>query len=244
MYIQNLLITISLLSPLFLHGARKSNLSKQIITESVAEKTTETIVVEPARFKIKEFTIAGKIPNFSKKQLEEHLTLYKGYVNKFNEIELKLTNGLEKGDTPNKTYSRFRALKLSETYAENGSILHELYFENLSSSQQTVGKKMEKLIKRNWGTLEGFKKDLFNCALASRGWVMTAYSFYDKRVRNYVLEEHNQTVPVMTMPLLVLDVYEHAYMIDFGINRSAYLDIFWNQINWDVVEQRIAKWVP
>ena len=102
---------------------------------------------------------------------------------------------------------------------------------------------MEKIIKKNWGSVDAFKKDLFNCAQASRGWVMTAYSYYDKRVRNYVLEEHNQTVPVMTMPLLVLDVYEHAYMIDFGINRTAYLDVFWNQINWDSVEQRIAKWV-
>ena len=200
-------------------------------------------MVEPARFKIKEFDIAGKIPGLSKKQLDEHLTLYKGYVNKFNDIEVKLANGLEKGDTPNKTYSRFRALKLAETYAENGSILHELYFENLSIIKQSVGKKMEKIIKKNWGSVDAFKKDLFNCAQASRGWVMTAYSFYDKRVRNYVLEEHNQTVPVMTMPLLVLDVYEHAYMIDFGINRTAYLDVFWNQINWDIVEQRIAKWV-
>ena len=69
------------------------------------------------------------------------------------------------------------------------------------------------------------------------------YGIDDGHVHNYVFESHNQNVPVLSIPLLVLDVYEHAYMIDFGIKRAAYLDVFWENVNWDVVEQRIKKWV-
>lgn len=191
-------------------------------------------------YEVKTFNF-GAISGLSAKQLKEHNELYEGYVKKRNEIAQKLQTTPNEGQ--NRTYSAYRALKIAETYALNGSILHELYFENMSNKPSHIGTQMKALIENSFGSVEAFKEDLMAAALCSRGWVLTAYSLDDHLVHNYVLEEHNQTVPVLAMPLIVLDVYEHAYMIDFGIKRQPYLDVFWSQIDWNVAESRINKWV-
>jgi Fe-Mn family superoxide dismutase len=143
----------------------------------------------------------------------------------------------------NRTYTPFRELKVEETYAVNGQLLHELYFENMGSANRKIGPQMRELIEQNFGSIENYKQDLIATAGCARGWAITAYGLDDGRLHNYLLEEHNENVPVLAIPLLVLDVYEHAYMIDFGIKRDPYLELFWNHINWQVVEARIDKWV-
>ena len=65
----------------------------------------------------------------------------------------------------------------------------------------------------------------------------------DGTIHNFVLKEHNQSVPVLMIPLLVIDMYEHAYMIDFGTAKNPYFDVFWRNINWSVIEDWITKWV-
>ena len=84
---------------------------------------------------------------------------------------------------------------------------------------------------------------IFDTASCSRGWVVTGYMLDDGMIHNFVLEEHNQSVPVLMIPLLVIDVYEHAYMIDFGTNKNPYFEVFWRNINWSAVEERINRWV-
>jgi Fe-Mn family superoxide dismutase len=212
---------------------------------------TPTPVLEPTMtastpshptYTVKQYDLDSKIKGLSKKQIDEHKELYAGYVKKRNEI----TQQLKTVDTSNansRTYSPYRALKVAETYAVNGSILHELYFENMGAQDSSVGPQMAALIQKSFGSLEAFKKDFYAAANSSRGWVLTAFMLDDKLIHNFVLEEHNQTVPVLAMPLLVLDVYEHAYMIDFGIKRVPYLEVFWKNIDWNTVEQRIEKWV-
>lgn len=199
------------------------------------------ILTQTPHYTPKEFDLANRINGLSKEQLSDHKTLYERYVAKRNEIAQQLkTVSLDK---QNKTYSPYRSLKIAETYALNGSILHELYFENMNKQPSTIGSQMLALINESFGSFELFKEDLLAAARCARGWVLTCYSIDDGLIHNYVLEEHNQTVPVLIIPLLVLDVYEHAYMIDFGINISLYLDIFWKNIDWNVVEERINKWV-
>ncbi len=196
----------------------------------------------PTLYTVKEFDINDKINGLSPNQIKQHKTLYAGYVKSRNEIAQSLTNA-DRVNANSRTYSQFRALKVAETYAVNGSILHELYFENLATHPMTIGPLTEQLIVQSFGTLEAFKQDFMASGNSARGWVLTCYSLDDKRVHNFVLEEHNQHVPVLALPLLVLDVYEHAYMIDFGIQRPSYLKVFWDAINWDVVEERVKKWV-
>jgi Fe-Mn family superoxide dismutase len=186
--------------------------------------------------------LIGHVKGLSENQLMQHYDLYAGYVKKRNQIEQELQQ-VDRTDSAGVTYSPFRALKMAETFAVNGSLLHELYFENMSSVQTQPGPETIKLIEADFGSLENFKKDLLDSAAVARGWAMMTYGMDDGHLHNYVLDSHNQNVPVLSIPLLVLDVYEHAYMIDFGIKRAAYLDVFWDNIDWNVVEQRINKWV-
>lgn len=192
-----------------------------------------------AQHTAQKFDLVHILKGFSTKQIEEHEQLYQGYVTKRNEIAEYLEDA-DRSKANNATYSLFRGLKLAETFALNGDVLHRLYFQNMGSKKSTMGPKTQELIKRNFGSIEAFKQDLFATASSARGWAITAYTIDDGRVYNYLLDTHNQMVPMLVIPLLVLDVYEHAYMIDFGIKRVPYLDVFWKNINWDIIEYRVA----
>lgn len=194
----------------------------------------------PERYKAHSFDLSS-VEGLSANQLDQHQKLYQGYVKKRNEIAHGLQT-VSRKDSAGITYSPFRALKVAETFALNGSVLHELYFEGLGTGTKP-GKKTLQLITENFGSLEAFKKDLLDTASCARGWAIMCFNIDDGKVYNYLLDAHNETVPMLVLPLLIVDVYEHAYMIDFGINRAKYLDILWKNINWNVVEKRIEKWV-
>ena len=173
--------------------------------------------------------------------MEQHEKLYQGYVNKRNEIE-KALQTVNKDEVA-ASYAPLRSLKVAETFSLNGALLHELYFDNLGGTNKDMGPQTKALINKNFGSLEAFKKDLLATAGCARGWVMTGFCLADKSIHNFLLDAHNETVPVLTLPILMVDTYEHAYMIDFGINRAEYLKVLWDNINWAVVEERIEKWV-
>ncbi len=186
-------------------------------------------------------TAFNDIRGLSNDQVTAHKTLYNGYVNKRNEI----ANGLASAPLTNvnATYSQFRELKVEETFAYNGAILHELYFENISGAHDKVGPQVNALLQKSFGSYENWLADFNACASCARGWVITAYSLDDMLVHNFVLDTHNQYVPVLVLPLIVFDAYEHAYMIDFGINRKQYIERFLQNLNWNVVEGRTTRWI-
>lgn len=192
------------------------------------------------RYQPKEFSIIMGPKKLSAKQISDHKELYAGYVNKRNEIDEALQT-VDKSKA-NQSYSALRGLKVAETFARNGALLHELYFENIGTGT-SIGPKTEEILIKNFGSVAAFKEDLMATAISARGWVLTCYNFDDQRVQNYLLDAHNETVPVLSIPLLVVDTYEHAYMIDFGINRKEYLVVLWDNINWDEVEKRIKQWI-
>ncbi len=202
-------------------------------------------------YKVVPFNLTGKVKGLSANQIDQHLTLYAGYVKKWNQIEDALQTVSR--ENISHSYSPFRALKVGETYAMNGTILHELYFENLGDPRlrqgyggQASGKPLpetKKILDKHFGSVDAYLQDLKDCGIAARGWVLTCYSLFDGSVRNYVLDSHNDHVPIMVVPLIVLDVYGHAYMIEFGINRKKYLNVFADNINWPIIEQRVKKWV-
>lgn len=188
--------------------------------------------------KAQSFDFADEKTSLTQNQLDQHKKLYQGYVNKRNEVEQKLAS-IDTSDANNMTYSAFRSLKLAETFARNGAILHELYFENLKQGT-TMGPKTKDFLTRGFGSIDAFKKDLMACASSSRGWAIAFYEIDNKRMHNYVLEAHNETVPLLCVPIIVIDIYEHAYMIDYGIDRAKYLKELWASIDWEVVERRIT----
>jgi len=220
-----------------LFNARVENNGMFSLSPGLAQIAESKTVKNSQKYRVKEFVVVtDQYKGLSVKQVGDHKQLYAGYVAKRNEIDEKLQS-VDKSKS-NASYSGFRGLKISETFTRNASLLHELYFENIAPGKK-IGKATEKLIIDNFGSLESFKDDLMATATAARGWALMCYNLDDKRVQNYLLDAHNQLVPVMTIPLLVIDIYEHAYMIDFGINKKEYLAVLWNNINWDVVEARV-----
>lgn len=189
------------------------------------------------KYEAKDFSFFFEsLDGISENQLKQHYTLYEGYVKKINEIQEKLKSADK--SSANTTYSELRELQIEQTYALNGVILHELYFSNMIDKKTQVAETFESVIKRDFGSWNNYIEDLKAAGKCMRGWVVTAYNYRDGKVHNYGLDTHNTFVPVFVRPLLVLDVYEHAYMIDYGVNRAGYLDSFIKNIHWSVVSQR------
>ena len=186
----------------------------------------------------KEFKLEGKLKGISDNQLQQHRdTLYAGYVAKLNLIEDEIKKASTEGTNP--TYSPLGELKRQEIFATNGVFLHEAYFGNLGGSGGPATGKVAEMINAKWGSFDKWLADFKAAAMAARGWVIMAYSFNDMSIHNYSMDVHDKGSVCNTANLLVLDVYEHAYMIDYGVKRAAYLDAFFQNINWDVVNERV-----
>lgn len=185
----------------------------------------------------------SKIKGLTTKQLDEHLKLYKGYVAKVNEITKTYADADSiKGSNP--TYSPMRSVKLGETFALNGVLLHELYFENIScngDSKCLAHGNMVGLLDEQFGGYEAFMKYLKDAALSVRGWAIVTIDAVTHRLRVIGADAHDVGSVWSAYPLLVIDVYEHAYFIDFGTDRAKYLDTIFESINWEVVEKRLSK---
>ncbi len=181
-----------------------------------------------------------ELPGLSAKQLSEHHdVLYVGYINKVNEIRGALASAdLSKA---NATFSDIRELKIEEGFAMNGVILHERYFDNLQAGGSRPSGKIAQLIDRDFGSYDKWAAELLACGLSARGWVVLAYDLFDGQLHNYVCDLHNQGGVWGAVPLLVLDVYEHAYFIDSATARKKYLEAFLQNIDWSVPNALIEK---
>jgi Fe-Mn family superoxide dismutase len=191
-----------------------------------------------AQHQPKKFDI--KPEGFSEAQITNHRDiLYVGYVNKLNEIEERQKK--TELSTANQVFSDWRAVKIDETFAYNGVVLHEYYFENFSGKGGKPTGKLADLVAREWGSFERWAEEFKASGLACRGWVVLALSIYDGKLHNYCLDAHNEKTPINVVPILVMDVYEHAYFMDYGAKRAPYIDAFMKNINWAVCSRRLDK---
>ena len=182
-------------------------------------------------------SLLGNLKGISDSQLKAHFGLYENYINKINDFEAKI-----KSLDPNKANPvEYRGWHVDQTFMLNGAVLHEFYFGNLGSSQKEPNGNLKKMIDRDFGNLQTFISHMTATGKVMRGWSLAAYNYRTGRLNVYGLDQHNQLVPTMVYPLLVLDVYEHAYMIDYGTDRKKYLDAFVLNINWEPVQQRLEK---
>lgn len=118
--------------------------------------------------------------------------------------------------------------------------LHEGYFDNLGGKAGASGK-IRGLIKRDFGSYEAWEKEFWALGICARGWVILAYSLLDKRLHNYLCDVHNQGGVWGCIPLLIPDVYEHAYFIDYGTGRKAYIEAYTKNIDWGFVNGLLEK---
>ena len=180
------------------------------------------------------------LPGLTERQLSEHHdVLYVGYVKKYNEICEKLkTTDL---DTANGAYSEIRELQLEKSFALNGVKLHELYFDNMTETTKQCDGKIKELIEAKWGSVEAWSKEFAATGISSRGWVVLGWDNDQGQLDTYLCDVHNQGGIWNTAPVLIMDVYEHAYFLDYATARKDYISAFMKLVDWDVVNARIEK---
>ncbi len=174
-----------------------------------------------------------ELDGISRASIEAHYKLYQGYVSKRNEILSRLA-GVDLA-AANQAYSDVRALKVDLTFAIGGIKNHEVYFAHLGGEGGEPTGAIGDLIVRDFGSAEAWRADLEATGMAARGWAWTAYDWDERRLFNYIGDAQN-TFPVWNATLLVaLDVYEHAYFLDYQTDRGSYIEAFLANLDWDVV---------
>ena len=182
----------------------------------------------------KDFTHLLGMKGFSDTMLTNHFTLYEGYVKNSNLLWGKLDGEIESGST------EYYELKRRLAWEIDGMRMHELYFENLSKEKKEIGEKTKALLEKSFSSLENWQKSFnTNCLMRGIGWIMLLQDNQTKEVFHTWIGEHNQGHILDCKVLLVMDMWEHAYMTDYGIKKVDYIDAFIQNINWEVVESRL-----
>lgn len=170
-------------------------------------------------------------------------THHKGYVDKLNEIEKTLETADATKASGN--YSAFGELKRRWTWNHAGTVLHDLYWENLGGDGNVKeGHDIANLIGRDFGTFDEWKKDFKACSLSAKlsGWgVLIFDQLGSGELRNVVVDEHHYGAVWGAIPLVSCDVFEHAYYHKDGPKRGAYIDNFISAIHWGRVNDRYKK---
>lgn len=181
--------------------------------------------------------LLGKVAGLDDPLLQMHFKLYQGYVKNTNEILTKLQELTKAGQ--NKT-PEFAALKRILGWEFDGMVLHELYFENLGGNGKLdQNSPLAAKIKEDFGSYEAWKEDFIATGkMRGIGWVVAYIDPKNGRLLNVWINEHDLGHLAGGTPILIMDVFEHAYITQFGLDRAKYIDVFFNNINWDVVSKR------
>jgi Fe-Mn family superoxide dismutase len=175
---------------------------------------------------------------FSDTLLNNHFTLYQGYVTNTNKVLDTLAAMLKDGKVGTPEYAE---LKRRLGWEFNGMRLHELYFENLGGKAPlNRSGKLGKKLAEEFGSYENWEKDFRGTGtMRGIGWTILYQDNLTGRLINQWINEHDTGHPAGCTPILVLDVFEHAFMIDYGLKRADYIEAFFNNINWGAAEARL-----
>ncbi len=180
------------------------------------------------------------IPGLSEQLLKNHFTLYQGYVTNTNKELDTLSAMLKDGKVAT---TEFAEVKRRLGWEFNGMRLHELYFDNLGGKSPLVKDgKLAKKLAENFGSTENWEKE-FRATGAMRGvgWAIMYQDNTNGNLINFWINEHDTGHPAGCTPILVMDVFEHAFITDFGLKRADYIEAFFKNIEWSVVESRLIK---
>ncbi len=178
------------------------------------------------------------MPGFSEALLKNHFTLYQGYVANTNKALDTLGQMLKDGKSAT---PEFAELKRRLGWEFNGMRLHEYYFENLGGKEPlNLAGKLGKKITEEFGSFEAWEKD-FKAVGAMRGigWAVLYQDSSTGKLINFWINEHDVGHPAGSHPILIMDVFEHAFMIDYGLKRADYIEAFFKNIDWKAAEARL-----
>lgn len=219
------------------HGTVSSATVKESVKtepKTVSKVISEALNVVSRTFPLKTEKLSGTTKS-------SHENLYHGYVDAFNKTSSALDAAAR--DQAKSSASAFRSLKDDETYNLNAIKLHELYFANISDVASEISMDSIPFMKlaRDFGTFEKWQFDFMACAMSARnGWAVTVFDPYKNVFMNCVVDGHTGNVPFFTIPIIVLDVWEHAYFKDYADDKKSYIINMMRELNWDVIEARMA----
>jgi len=218
-----------------LKKAVKETIGEQTSGLSIVERLDEAYVAEPKVFKqVSEFS--------TQKTKDAHESLYKGYVETLNRISAEMDTADR--NAADSKHSQYRSLKLDEVYNLNATWLHELYFANAFDphSEITMDSLSYMRLERDWGTFEDWQRDFMACALsAGSGWAVCGYHMFLQRYVNTVVSHHSGDVMLGLYPVIVVDMWEHAYFRDYLTDKKSHLIARMREFNWSVIEDRFKK---
>ena len=187
----------------------------------------------------KDFGKLVGMDGFSETLLKNHFTLYQGYVTNTNKLSDLLGGMLAEGKTATPEYAE---LKRRFGWEWNGMRLHEFYFENLGGKGALdPASNLGKAVAAEFGSVEKWEAD-FRAAGAMRGigWVVLYQDKAGGRLFNQWVNEHDAGHPAGAVPILIMDVFEHAFMVDYGLKRADYIAAFFRNVNWKAAEARLG----
>jgi len=192
----------------------------------------------PAEYSAVDFGHLVGTPGFSPTLLSNHFKLYQGYVNNVNLLLAQQRAMLEAGQQASPAFAE---LKRRLGWEFNGMRLHELYFGNMGGKAPlSTNSPLYHAILREFGSFDNWKNDFMATGrMRGIGWVILYYDPAAGRLINMWINEHEANHPAGAVPLLVMDVFEHAFMTDYQLDRPSYLDAFFKTINWPAVERRL-----
>jgi len=215
---------------------------KNLVKDAVDSSVTSVLprVEEAYRHDSKPFKQVSEFT--SQKTKNAHSELYKGYIDSLNKVSAEL-DSVDKSDV-NPRNSTYRNLKISETYNLNATWLHELYFSNCFDPHSEI--EMDSMsflrLERDFGSFEDWQRDFMACALGSQaGWAVTGYHMFLRRYINAMIDGHNGHCMVGFYPVIVVDMWEHAYYRDYLNDKKSYLISQMREFNWKVIEERFGK---
>ena len=177
-------------------------------------------------------------PGFSDKILDMHFKLYDGYVKNTNKILESLKNLQQEGKVSS---PEFAELKRRLGWEFDGMRLHEYYFPQIGGDgKMDEGGKLAKAIKDSFGSYDAWADDFVATGMMRGiGWAALYEDVHSGRLINFWINEHNQNHPAGGNLILVADVFEHAYVPDYGADRASYIEAFMKSLRWDVIEKRL-----
>ena len=180
-------------------------------------------------------------PYYSRETLNLHYNvLYKGYVNKTNDVLTKLEVARSTND-----YSNIKCLEKELSFQGSGVILHQLFFENMISPKNitSIDYQLIQKITNDFGSVENFKKQFAEAAavVEASGWCILAWVPKFNKLEVLQCEKHQNLTLWGCKPILVLDMWEHSYYLQYKTSRQEYISAFWNIINWNVVNERFLS---
>jgi superoxide dismutase, Fe-Mn family len=207
----------------------------------------EGIHAEEARPKLsmeyqaKDYSHLLGMPGFSDQLLKMHFQLYQGYVKNTNLLLNLIRDWNLGGKAQNYEYG---AIKRRVAFEFDGMRLHELYFENLGGNEETIDKTshLYQRVFKDFGSYDLWKKDFVATGMIRGiGWVVFYLDPRSGRLVNTWINDHEVGHLAGGTPLLVMDVWEHAYITQYGLDRAKYIDVFFENINWEVVSKRYEE---